>query len=156
MTDPRKTKEWDRLKIKVYARYGRKCMATGLEEKDGVILSVDHIKPVKTHPHLALKLSNLQILELGLNKTKGARIVKDWRPLQWRFYYLSIRVIKVGLVIAGIGYLGYTITGPHPLKSLDSFILFFKLLFEFIDLALISIKKSIPLFFSELLRLIGL
>ena len=53
-------------------------------------LSIDHIKPRSKYPHLALRLSNVQVLELGLNKTKGARIVKDWRPLKWKAYYILL------------------------------------------------------------------
>jgi hypothetical protein len=110
LTDFYQSKEWAALKKKVYARYGRSCMATGLTEKDGITLSVDHVKPRSKHPHLALKLSNMQVLELGLNKTKGARIVKDWRPLRWKAYYIVIRVIKL-LCIPAIIY-GYTILSP--------------------------------------------
>ena len=72
------SKEWAAIKVRVYERYGRRCMATGLTEDDGITLSVDKIKPRSTHPHLALKLSNMQVLELGLNKTKSNRA--EWEP----------------------------------------------------------------------------
>ena len=88
------SQQWRELKRKAFKRYGRKCQATGLTEKDGIVLSVDHIKPRSKRPDLALKLSNVQILELGLNKTKGARIVKDWRPLKWRVYYGFLLFVK--------------------------------------------------------------
>lgn len=88
------SKEWADLKKKVYKRYGRRCMATGLTEEDGITLSVDKIYPRSDYPHLALKMSNMQVIELGLNKTKGKRIIKDWRPLKWRIYYFIIRLAK--------------------------------------------------------------
>jgi len=86
--------EWSALKKKAYKRYGRRCQATGLTEKDGITLSVDHVKSRSKWPHLALKLSNVQILELGLNKTKSNRANWDWRPLHWRIYYQAIKWFK--------------------------------------------------------------
>ena len=94
MTDFYQSKEWQALRKKAFKRYGHRCHATGLTEKDGITLSIDHIRPRSKAPHLALKLSNVQVLELGLNKTKGARIVKDWRPLKWKAYYIIIKWIK--------------------------------------------------------------
>jgi len=99
------SKEWRKLKERAYKRYGRKCMATGLTEKDGITLSVDKIIPRSKAPHLALKLSNVQVLELGLNKTKSNRANWDFRPLRWKFYYFSIRWIKRLLVALSVGIL---------------------------------------------------
>jgi len=95
--------EWSALKKKAYKRYGRKCAATGLTEKDGITLSVDHVLPRSKAPHLALKLSNVQVLELGLNKTKSNRANWDFRPVHWRLWYWAIKWIKRALVVVIVG-----------------------------------------------------
>jgi 5-methylcytosine-specific restriction endonuclease McrA len=46
----------------------------------GVRIVVDHIRPVRTRPHLRLKLTNLQILCDACNVGKGRRDRTDW----WR------------------------------------------------------------------------
>ena len=133
MNDFYQSKEWAALKKKVYARYGRVCMATGLKESDGVTLSIDHIVPRSKAPKLALKLSNMQVLELGLNKTKGARIVKDWRPRRWRFYYFVIRVIKLCFfcaVINQVAYLGF----GEGFDVIHFVLLAFNVLFELVNI----------------------
>lgn len=92
---------WRSLTKKVYKRYGRQCQATGLKEKDGITLSIDHIKPRARYPKLALSMSNLQVLELGLNKTKGLR-EWDFRPRRWRLYYKFKKLILCLLLVASI------------------------------------------------------
>ena len=104
MADFYQSTEWKALRKKAFKRYGHRCHATGLTEKDGITLSIDHIKPRSKYPHLALKLSNVQVLELGLNKTKGARIVKDWRPLKWKAYYIILRVLKTSLLVIALSF----------------------------------------------------
>lgn len=42
-------------------------------------MNVDHIKPRKTHPHLALDPSNLQVLCDVCNHGKGNWDKTDWR-----------------------------------------------------------------------------
>lgn len=110
-TDFYQSKEWAALKKKVYARYGRKCHVTGWTEADGITLSIDHIKPRKKFPKLELVMENMQVMELGLNKIKSDRIMSksDYRPLRWKFYYLVIRLIKSGLLIAALLLLGYAL-----------------------------------------------
>jgi len=86
--DPR----WKKLKEKMYKRHPRKCMATGLTEKEGINLSIDHIKSLDKYPKLAFKLRNLQILSQPVNSMKSNRIIKDWRPLRWRLFYFLISI----------------------------------------------------------------
>ncbi len=106
--DPR----WHRLRKAAFDRYGRKCMATGLTEREhGITLSVDHIKPLSKYPHLAFRLSNLQIIELGLNRTKSDRHFMDWRPLRWRIYYSLIKSVKIILLIAFVMFAAIVIDG---------------------------------------------
>jgi hypothetical protein len=48
------TYEWAQVLYQVLLKYRAKpCMACGRGPKQGVWLNVDHIKPRKTHPHLA-------------------------------------------------------------------------------------------------------
>lgn len=42
--------------------------------------SVDHIKPVATHPHLALVRSNLHLAHYGCNSQKGALPHAEYEP----------------------------------------------------------------------------
>lgn len=87
--DPR----WPALRRAVYTRYGEKCMKTGKSPmRDGVVLNIDHIKPVSKHPKLAFKLSNLQILTEDENKKKSNTDFTDYRPIKWRIYYFMIRL----------------------------------------------------------------
>ena len=72
-------REWKELRYRALVKYGGRCMACGRTAKDGVVINVDHIKPRKTHPHLALELSNLQILDSDCNTGKGNWDSTDWR-----------------------------------------------------------------------------
>jgi hypothetical protein len=83
-------------------------MATGLTpEKQGITLSCDHIRPRADFPHLELEISNIQVIELGLNRTKSNVFIYDWRPFYWKWYYSIIRYTKILLcllIIVGIIY----------------------------------------------------
>jgi 5-methylcytosine-specific restriction endonuclease McrA len=74
------TYEWAKVRYQVLLTYrDRPCMACGRGPKQGVWLNVDHIKPRTTHPHLALRVSNCQILCNLCNKGKGNWDSTDWR-----------------------------------------------------------------------------
>lgn len=73
-----RSKEWKRLRYAAIGRYGRQCLCCGARAR----IVVDHIKPVRTHPHLRLKLSNLQTLCDACNVGKGSRDRTDWRTRQ--------------------------------------------------------------------------
>ncbi len=73
------TYEWRRLRYAAIVQHERKCMACGRTPADGISLHVDHIKPRKTHPELALCLNNLQILCHECNHGKGNWDQTDWR-----------------------------------------------------------------------------
>jgi len=92
--DPR----WLPLTKRVYKAYGRKCMATKMTERDGITLSVDHIKPVSKYPHLAFKFSNLQILAVPVNSMKSNKTEIDYRPLSTRIKYGMIKYIIYSLI----------------------------------------------------------
>lgn len=72
------TWEWKTLRYEVLVEQGAKCNCCGATAKDGVVMNVDHIKPRKTHPHLALTKSNLQVLCSDCNMGKG-----NWDDTSW-------------------------------------------------------------------------
>ncbi len=75
------TYEWRRLRMEVIKERGTRCECCGHSPSDGVtVLNVDHIKPRKMHPELALDKSNLQILCDACNHGKGNWDQTDWRP----------------------------------------------------------------------------
>ncbi len=71
--------EWRRLRMDVLQRRGARCECCGRTAKDGVRINVDHIKPRKRYPHLALTPSNLQVLCDDCNHGKGNKYETDFR-----------------------------------------------------------------------------
>jgi 5-methylcytosine-specific restriction endonuclease McrA len=74
------TYEWRRLRMEALKKYGPKCMCCGATPATGAVMHVDHIKPRKLFPELALALDNLQILCHECNHGKGNWDQSDWRP----------------------------------------------------------------------------
>lgn len=74
-----KTYEWRKVRLEVLIRYESRCMCCGATPQSGVVICVDHIKPIKTHPELALDINNLQVLCDVCNHGKANWIVHDWR-----------------------------------------------------------------------------
>jgi 5-methylcytosine-specific restriction endonuclease McrA len=72
--------EWTTLRYKVLLKYGPKCMCCGASRADGAVIHVDHIKPRKKYPDLALDFNNMQVLCAACNKGKGAWDETDHRP----------------------------------------------------------------------------
>lgn len=77
-----KSLEWRSLRYLVLKNCGGRCMCCGNRPGDGIVLNVDHIKPRKTHPHLALALDNLQVLCSDCNIGKGGWDATDWRHFE--------------------------------------------------------------------------
>ena len=75
--------EWRALRKNVLDRYGYKCMCCGAEPKDLRKINVDHIKPRRHFPDLALDEENLQVLCSNCNKKKGNRHHTDYRPMPY-------------------------------------------------------------------------
>lgn len=73
------TYEWRKLRMEAIKKYGNSCQCCGASPKTGAILNVDHIKPRKHFPHLALDIDNLQILCSDCNHGKGNWDQTDWR-----------------------------------------------------------------------------
>lgn len=73
------TYEWRKLRIQAFKKYGNRCQCCGASPQTGAVLNVDHIKPRKYYPSLALDLNNLQILCHDCNHGKGNWDRTDWR-----------------------------------------------------------------------------
>jgi len=73
------TYDWRKLRMQALKLHGARCQCCGASAKDGVKINVDHIKPRKTHPELALVLDNLQVLCEVCNHGKGNWDSTDWR-----------------------------------------------------------------------------
>lgn len=91
MIDPRsddflRSYEWRVLRFAVLAEVGARCQCCGASAATGAVINVDHIKPRKTHPELALVKGNLQVLCDACNHGKGNWSTKDWRPMAGFFY----------------------------------------------------------------------
>lgn len=71
--------EWRRLRMVVLKERGARCECCGSTPADGVRIHVDHIKPRKLFPELALVKSNLQVLCEDCNHGKGNWDTTDWR-----------------------------------------------------------------------------
>lgn len=71
--------EWRRLRMEALKKYSPRCMCCGATPKDGAVMNVDHIKPRKIFPNLALDINNLQILCHECNHGKGNWDQTDWR-----------------------------------------------------------------------------
>lgn len=72
--------EWRRLRMQALRKYGARCQCCGASPQTGAVMNVDHIKPRKLFPHLALDLDNLQVLCHECNHGKGNWDQTDWRP----------------------------------------------------------------------------
>lgn len=93
--------EWRSLRMEVLAKYGPVCMCCGATREDGEKMHVDHIKPRRKRPDLALTFDNLQVLCGTCNQGKGNWDETDWRPVEnetlthlgdWTFKELMARV----------------------------------------------------------------
>lgn len=73
------TYEWRRVRMMALKKYGPRCQCCGATPTTGAVMNVDHIKPRKLFPDLALEVSNLQILCHDCNHGKGNWDTTDWR-----------------------------------------------------------------------------
>lgn len=70
---------WKELRAKALELYGAKCMCCGYTSNNTKKIHVDHIKPRKYFPELALDFDNLQVLCAICNKEKGNKHTTDYR-----------------------------------------------------------------------------
>ena len=69
------------VRMMALKQYGARCQCCGATPAMGAVMNVDHIKPRKLFPHLALEVSNLQILCHECNHGKGNWDMTDWRDV---------------------------------------------------------------------------
>lgn len=74
-----KSYEWRKVRMEAIKKYGSKCQCCGSSPATGAVINVDHIKPRKTYPQLALDINNLQVLCHECNHGKGNWDQTDWR-----------------------------------------------------------------------------
>jgi 5-methylcytosine-specific restriction endonuclease McrA len=91
------TYEWRKVRMEALKKYGAKCQCCGATPAHGAVMNVDHIKPRKLFPHLALDMNNLQVLCHDCNHGKGNWDMTDWRernesPVQLDLRDVSIKV----------------------------------------------------------------
>ena len=74
------TYEWRKVRMVALKKYGARCQCCGATPATGAVMHVDHIKPRKLFPALALDVDNLQVLCHECNHGKGNWDQTDWRP----------------------------------------------------------------------------
>jgi 5-methylcytosine-specific restriction endonuclease McrA len=81
------TQEWKTIRYKVLVRDNATCQCCARSAKEGFVMNVDHIKPRRKYPHLALEITNLQTLCASCNQGKLEWDMTNWTdPLTaaWR------------------------------------------------------------------------
>ena len=73
------TYAWRKLRMEALKLYGARCQCCGASPATGAVMNVDHIKPRRLFPDLALNLKNLQVLCGECNHGKGNWDQTDWR-----------------------------------------------------------------------------
>lgn len=71
--DPRLSRKYREVRLRVLARDGFVCYYCGHEGQDGNGLTIDHIIPVSKSPELAIDESNMRIACKSCNSKKGSR-----------------------------------------------------------------------------------
>jgi hypothetical protein len=108
--------EWRRLRMVVLKARGARCECCGSSAKDDVVIHVDHIKPRRKYPELALTEANLQVLCEVCNHGKGSWDETDWRAASQLSGYSS-RTPKPDPVTA-TSRPRLVVRGPRPLDEL--------------------------------------
>ena len=73
------TYEWRRVRMEALKKFGARCQCCGASPETGAVMNVDHIKPRRLFPELALDVRNLQVLCNECNHGKGNWDMTDWR-----------------------------------------------------------------------------
>jgi len=71
--------QWRKVRMQALLRHGATCQCCGSSPKTGSVMNVDHVKPRKLFPALALDINNLQVLCHECNHGKGNWDMTDWR-----------------------------------------------------------------------------
>lgn len=75
-----KSYDWRRVRYDILRANDGRCELCGRGKHNGIILNIDHIKPLRLNWHLRLSPLNLQVLCNECNHGKGNRDTTDWRP----------------------------------------------------------------------------
>lgn len=73
------SREWLNVRYEALLASAGRCACCGNRASEDKPLHVDHVKPRSKYPHLALVLSNLQVLCKSCNLGKGNSDETDWR-----------------------------------------------------------------------------
>jgi 5-methylcytosine-specific restriction endonuclease McrA len=73
--------EWRSIRMMALKKHGATCQCCGASPATGAVMHVDHVKPRKFFPELALSLDNLQVLCAECNHGKGNWDMTDWRKM---------------------------------------------------------------------------
>ena len=73
------SREWRELRYEALRRCGAQCCLCGRTRNHGIVLHVDHIKPISKFPDLRLDINNLQVLCEECNMGKSNKDDTDWR-----------------------------------------------------------------------------
>lgn len=71
--------EWRAVRMMALKLHGARCQCCGASPATGAVMNVDHIKPRKFFPQLALDVNNLQVLCHDCNHGSGNWSMTDWR-----------------------------------------------------------------------------
>lgn len=72
-------KSWKQLRVEAIEKYGNKCCKCGRVGSKRYPINIDHIKPRKYYPELAMDINNLQPLCGRCNREKGNNHCIDYR-----------------------------------------------------------------------------
>ena len=89
------TYEWRKVRMEALKKYGARCQCCGATPSHGAVMNVDHIKPRKLFPHLALDINNLQVLCHECNHGKGNWDMTDWREVAESPIKLDLRDVSI-------------------------------------------------------------
>jgi hypothetical protein len=88
--------EWRKVRLIVLKRDGAKCACCGATPNTGAVMNVDHIKPRKHFPHLALDPNNLQVLCHECNHGKGNWDRTDFRDKDGDVVIMALDRLSIG------------------------------------------------------------
>jgi 5-methylcytosine-specific restriction endonuclease McrA len=71
--DPRLSRKYREVRLRVLAANGYVCFYCGHEGQDGNGLTIDHIIPVSKAPELAISEENMRVACKSCNSQKGSR-----------------------------------------------------------------------------------
>ena len=91
------TYEWRKVRMEALKKYGARCQCCGATPSHGAVMNVDHIKPRKLFPHLALDINNLQVLCHECNHGKGNWDMTDWRESSEIPFKIDLKDVSIDI-----------------------------------------------------------